>query len=641
LEDASGVAIAIPSSCAVFYPNSGARCRATNLSGEDYHEETGWTQIKKDDAMDSKLRWLAGVFVWTAMGCVVWAHAAVANDARPNVLVILADDQGWGDCSFNGNTNLSTPNLDAFARSGAAFDRFFVCPVCSPTRAEFLTGRYHPRGGVRGVSTGQERLDPNVKTIADTFKAAGYVTGAFGKWHNGSQWPYHPLARGFEEYYGFTSGHWGYYFDPPLEHNGQFVHGKGYIADDLTNHAMEFIEQHKDQRFFCYLPFNTPHSPFCVPDEYWNRLKDNPISMRGQLGNKEDVQVTRCALAMCENVDWNVGRVLAKLDELHLADNTIVVYFSDNGPADWRWNGGMKGKKGMTDEGGIREPFFIRYPGRIKPGTNVKQIAGAIDLLPTLASLTSVPLIGDKPLDGKDVSPMMLGTAGDWPDRMIFTHIGGNVSVRTQQYRLDNHGALYDMTTDPGQKTDIAKQQPEVAQKLRKAVADWRLEVLPKETDDTRPFTVGYREFPMTPLPARDGLPHGHVRRSARAPNSSYFVNWTSPEDSITWDIDVHTAGKYDVGIWYICPPDDAGSTIQVSFLDNKLTGDVAPAWNPPLIDNQDRVPRKAESYMYDFHELKLGRMELESGRGLLTLKALKIPGKEVMAVRMVTLTLK
>ncbi len=569
------------------------------------------------------------------------AQPAPPAGARPNILIILADDQGWGDVSSNGNTNLNTPHLDSLAKAGATFDRFFACPVCAPTRAEFLTGRYHARGGVRGVSTGQERLDPGVTTIADTFKAAGYSTGAFGKWHNGSQWPYHPNARGFEEYYGFTSGHWGYYFDPPLEHNGQFVRGKGYIADDLTNHAIDFIEKHKDRPFFCYLPFNTPHSPFCVPDEYWSRFKDKPIAMRGPQGEAENIAITRCALAMCENLDANVGRVLAKLDEARIADNTIVVYFSDNGPADFRWNGGMKGKKATTDEGGVREPFFIRWPGKIKAGMSIKPIAGAIDLLPTLASLAGVPLIGDKPLDGKDVSPLILGKDANWPDRMIFTQQNNKVSVRTQQYRLDDRGALFDMNVDGGQTMDIARKHPEIAERLSKAVADFHKEVQPKTKLDERPFPVGYVEFPMTPLPARDGSPHGKVRRSAGAPNSSYFVHWTSSEDSMTWDIDVHTAGKYDVTIYYTCPQADAGSTIELSFKESKVQGQVAPAWDPPLIDNEDRVPRRSESYMKDFRAMKLGEMRLESGRGLLALKALRVAGKEVMEVRLVTLTLK
>src|SRR3954447_11237867 len=205
--------------------------------------------------------------------------AAPAAD-RPNVVVILADDQGWGDLSVHGNANLHTPNTDSRARDGALFERFFVCPVCSPTRAEFLTARYHVRGGVHTTSTGGERLTLGVKTIADSFKAAGYATGAFGKWHNGSQYPYHPNARGFDEYYGFTSGHWGDYFSPPLEHNGQPVKGNGYLSDDLTDHAMAFLEKHRARPVFCYVPFNTPHSPMQVPDKYWDKFKAADIKMR-------------------------------------------------------------------------------------------------------------------------------------------------------------------------------------------------------------------------------------------------------------------------------------------------------------------------------------------------------------------------
>ena len=149
-----------------------------------------------------------------------------AEPRRPNVVIILADDQGWGDLGATGNTQLRTPAIDSLARDGATLDRFYVCSVCAPTRAEMLTGRYHPRGGVRGISNGQERLNTDEKTLADAFQAAGYATGAFGKWHNGSQWPYHPNARGFQEYYGFTSGHWGEYFNPPLEQSGGFTSGR-------------------------------------------------------------------------------------------------------------------------------------------------------------------------------------------------------------------------------------------------------------------------------------------------------------------------------------------------------------------------------------------------------------------------------
>jgi len=155
------------------------------------------------------------------VACISGTHGNAFE--RPNVVIFLADDAGWGDYSHCGNQQVHTPNIDSIAEKGVKLDRFFVCPVCSPTRAEFLTGRYHLRGGVRGVSTGQERLDLDERTIAEAYQTAGYATGAFGKWHNGSQWPYHPMARGFDEYFGHSSGHWGEYFDAPLEDNGRMI----------------------------------------------------------------------------------------------------------------------------------------------------------------------------------------------------------------------------------------------------------------------------------------------------------------------------------------------------------------------------------------------------------------------------------
>src|SRR5262249_45488960 len=226
--------------------------------------------------------------------CMAARPAAAADlTRRPNVVIVLADDQGWGDLSLNGNTNLRTPHVDSLAADGARFERFFVQPVCSPTRAEFLTGRWHPRCGVSGVSTGAERLDLDERTIADAFRAAGYATGCFGKWHNGSQYPYHPNGRGFAEYYGFTSGHWGEDFDPHLDHNGHSVRGRGYITDDLTERAIAFLTKNAEEGrpFFCYLAFNTPHSPMQVPDAYWERFEKATLKADG--GAREDRAHTR------------------------------------------------------------------------------------------------------------------------------------------------------------------------------------------------------------------------------------------------------------------------------------------------------------------------------------------------------------
>jgi arylsulfatase A-like enzyme len=584
---------------------------------------------------------LKSVCVGTLAAAVPFQAKAAKANKRPNVVIILADDQGWGDLSVHGNVNLKTPNIDSLARDGALFDRFFVCAVCAPTRAEFLTGRYHSRGGVRGVSTGQERLNVDEKTIGDTFKAAGYATAAYGKWHNGTQYPYHPNARGFDDYYGFCSGHWGNYFDPILEHNGKIVRGKGFIIDDLTDHALKFIDKNKNRPFFCYLPYNTPHSPFQVPDKFYARFSDGPIEMRNRDPKLEQLDKTRCVLAMCENIDWNVGRVLRQLDKLKLTENTIVIYFSDNGPNSWRWNDGMKGRKGSTDEGGNRVPCLVRWPGYIKPGTKIPQIAGAIDLLPTLADMTGISIVGTKPLDGVSVKPLLLGQAKKWPDRMIFSHQRGRVSVRTQRYRLDHTGKLFDITIDPGQYQDISKKKPKVASKLREAVARWKDEVLPKSQKDDRPFTVGYPEFPTSILPARDGISHGNIKRSAKAPNCSFFTNWISPSDKITWDIEVANSGNYQAVIYYTCAEENVGSTVELNFNGNRIQGKVTKANDPPLVGEEfDRCSRGSESYVKNFQPLKLGEFRLEKGRGLLTLKALNVPAGQVMDVRAVLLTL-
>lgn len=579
------------------------------------------------------------------------AVSSAAAAATPNVVVLLADDAGWGDYGHSGNRLVRTPAIDSLARDGVSLDRFYVCPVCSPTRAEFLTGRYYPRTGVRGVSTGHERLNLDERTVADAFHAAGYATGAFGKWHNGSQWPYHPLARGFDTFYGYTAGHWGEYFDPPLERDGRMERAKGYIVDACTDEALAFIERNRAKPFFCYVPFTTPHSPWAAPAKNWDRLKDAPLEQVATLPKQEDPGQTRCALAMIENQDANVARILERLAALNLASNTIVVYFSDNGPNSARWNGGMAGRKGTVDEGGVRSVCFLRWPGHVPAGRSVAELAGAIDLLPTLTALAGVARVGDKPLDGRDLSPLLLGASAGWPARAIFSAWNGKDSVRTQRYRLVSSGALFDMASDPGQTRNVAAEHADFAAQLAGALGAWRAEVFGGDEEsklekrgavDPRPLGVGFREFPVTMLPARDGAPRGCVRRSANAPNCSYFVNWTDASGEMVWEIDVQTSGAYDVAIDYTCPEADAGSRIELAFNGTALAGRVAPGWDPPLNTNQDTLPRTGgESQMKPFRPLALGTINLAKGRGPLVLRALEIPGRSVMDVRRVTLTLK
>jgi len=556
----------------------------------------------------------------------------------PNIVVILTDDQGWGDLSLSGNTNLSTPRVDSLAADGASFERFYVCPVCSPTRAEFLTGRYHPRSGVFSTSAGGERMDLDEMTIAETFRAAGYATAALGKWHNGMQYPYHPNGRGFDEFYGFCSGHWGNYFSPILEHNGRLVRGEGYVIDDFTDRAMAFIEEHRDRPFFVYLPYNTPHSPMQVPDRWWDEFKDKELAMHHREPKKENPLHVRAALAMCENIDYNVGRLLDKLDELELADDTIVVYFCDNGPNGWRFNGGMKGRKGSTDEGGVRSPLLVRWPGKIEAGRKIPEIAAAIDLLPTLADLAGIEVASKKPLDGRSLEPLLLGSDEPWPERTIFNCWRGRVSVRTQQYRLDHQGKLFDMIADPGQYTDVAGEHPGIAARLRAAADRFQKDVVVESDRDDRPFVVAHPDYPVTQLPARDAKAHGNIERSNRFPNCSFFRNWTSPDDKITWHVEVAAPGHYGVEIYYTCPAADVGSTVELSFGDSRLTGKIAEGHDPPLKGAENDRVKRMESYVKDFKPLKLGTIRLGKGTGELTLRALEIPGSQVMDFRLMML---
>jgi arylsulfatase A-like enzyme len=598
--------------------------------------------------MTMKTHWLA-ILVLACILVVTTCFAATPapnrdSAARPNVIVFLADDAGWGDYGIHGNGDVRTPNIDSIATRGVRFENFYVCPVCSPTRAEFLTGRYHLRGGVRGVSEGDERLDVDERTIADAFHQAGYATGAFGKWHNGSQWPYHPMARGFDHFYGFTSGHWGEYIDPPLEDDGRRTRGEGYIDDCCVDRAIEFIEQHRDRPFFCYIPFVTPHSPWSAPQAKWEKYRQLVPSQHATEAALEIQAETRCVYAMIENQDDLVGRVLDRLKSLEIDENTIVIYFSDNGPNTWRWNGQMKGKKGGLDEGSLRAPLLVHWPDRIEGGRRLDSIAGAIDLLPTILALAGVPHVTDRPIDGINLSPLLLGESVEIAPRSLVTHYQGRYSLRNASHRLDPQGRLFDIASDRSQAIDCNADQPLLAMQMLDTVGRWRQTFereLEADGSAARPFPIGFPQFPWTPLPARDGIPHGAIARSSSAPNCSYFVNWTNTDDAITWDVDVHQAGRYEVVLEYVCPLEDEGSEIELRLGDRMIAGRVSPGWYPDVYRNQDTLPRPpAESTMKPFRELNLGMIELTRGPGTLTLKATHIPGRSVMELLAIHLTL-
>ncbi len=344
---------------------------------------------------------------------------------------------------------------------------------------------------------------------------------------------------------------------------------------------------------------------------------------------------------MCENIDWNVGRLLARIDELGISEETIVVYFSDNGPNSWRWNGGMKGRKrGPARTKGASDPRCSSVGAAIcSPGRTITEIAAAMDLLPTLADLAGVDPKTQKPLDGISLKPLLSGESPNWPDRLIVNHWGRRTSVRSRQFRLDDQDRLFDMRQDPGQSSDVSARFPDVAQRLIREKVEWESSALSELPEhDARPFPIGHPGFTFTQLPARDGVAHGNIKRSNQFPNCSFFTNWISTEDSVTWDVEVLREGDFEVELDYTCPDRDVGATIELGMGNAKLVGKITDAHAPPLegMEN-DRVPR-GESYVKDFRPLRLGTLHLPKGTGTLSLRAVEIPGTQAMDFRLIML---
>ncbi|MFN5358494.1 MAG: arylsulfatase [Bacteroidota bacterium] len=558
---------------------------------------------------------------------------------QPNVLIIIADDQGWGDLGFTGNKTAHTPNLDKLAKSGTILDRFYVSPVCSPTRAEILTGRYHVRTGVSGTSTGRVRLDLDETTIAEAFKHNGYQTALFGKWHNGGQAPYHPNCRGIDEFYGFCSGHWGNYFNPILEHNGEVLKGKGFMTDDLTDHAIEYLNKEQDRPFFMIMALNTPHSPMQVPDAFWNRYNNKPIQQKGSVPEKEDIQHTRAALALNENIDENIGRVIATLEKNNQLNNTIIIYFSDNGPNGNRYNGGMKGIKGSTDEGGVRVPFIISWKNNIKNGRTLPQITANIDLFPTLIELAGLHWKNPKPFDGISLKNILMDKNPSMPNRIIPSFWANETSVRSQKFRLSNKDELYDMVNDPNQTKNVATEFPSEYRELKSWKDKWLQDVrteLPAQ--DLRPLMVGNKKMPLTNLPAAEGEPKGNIIRSSKHPNDSYFLGWKSSADKITWNVEVEDDGVFEVSVFYACSEKNIGTELEMKFNDASISKTISTPNNVPVMGMENDKVERDESYVKDFKPMKLGNVELKKGKGLLELSSKNLLAADDLECNMISL---
>lgn len=581
------------------------------------------------------------LFLFIAISACQSSLSGSLQQERPNVLLIMTDDQGWGDIYSHGNPKLDTPVMDRLAGEGARFNRFFVSPVCAPTRASLLTGRYHGRTGVFGVTRGYETMRAEEVTIAEVFKEAGYATGSFGKWHNGAHYPHDPNGQGFEEYLGFNAGHWNNYFDTHLLHNGKRVATNGYITDVLTKAAAGFIKDNSHRPFLCYVPYNAPHSPWQVPERYFQKYKQRGFDDK-----------TAAAYGMVENLDDNIGQLLETLEAQGLKENTIVVFLTDNGANSDRYDGHMRGRKGSVHEGGVRVPLFIRWPGQIKPGRVVSQIAAHIDLLPTLMELAGVAKHPDmKPLDGQSLAPLLQEKTAAWPNRKLFTHRFRSVdptpvpgAVRTQRWRAVNTQegwALYDMQTDPGEQANIAQQHPEVLKRLSRSYKQWFADVTAVPLD-TIPVPIGYKEQPEVTLPGHEAFLYpavnegiSYVGRSGWA--NDWVTNWTSSTAYPYWKVNLVRAGRYKVSLLYTCPREEVGSTVQVEIGDQHIAGTVEKAHDPKPVPSPDRVARK-EVYEKEWAQLTLGTVRLPKGPADLSVKASRIAGQQVMDLKAVRL---
>ncbi|MEM9588097.1 MAG: sulfatase-like hydrolase/transferase, partial [Planctomycetota bacterium] len=411
------------------------------------------------------------------------------------------------------------------------------------------------------------------------------------------------------------------------------------------NHALDFIDQHNDEPFFIYLPVNTPHSPMQVPQRYWDRFEDKAITPDPEIQNakRENVQHTRAALAMCENIDDNVGRLLDHLDHHNLETNTIVVYFSDNGPNGSRFNGGLRGRKGSVYEGGLRSPCLIRYPARIAAGHQVDQVGAAIDLLPTLADLAGIESKADrksKPLDGTSLATALTKSSPSTADRLIFSAWKQKYSVRSQRFRYHLDGSLYEIDSDAGEQNDVSSKHPQVTARMKAALDAWISETHPSpaKAQADRPFPVGHPGSLWTQLPARDATASGTLQRSNRFPNCTFFGNWIDTDSTIRWNVNVLTAGTYQVQLFYACKQTDVGSTIELSLGDAVLSSRIDRANESPFLGGlHDRVPRQ-EGEVRDWRPMIMGQIDLPAGSAELTLRATEIAGNEVGEMRLLML---
>ncbi len=448
-------------------------------------------------------------------------YAQTLAGSRPNIILVMTDDQGMGDLTCMGNTVLRTPNLDRFHSVSTRFTDFHVSPTCAPTRSAIFSGRHEFRNGVTHTIKERERMALSTTTFVELLRRSGYATGIFGKWHLGDEDAYQPYNRGFSETFIHGAGGIGQaypgscadfppnrnktsrYFDNVILHNDTIVQTKGFCTDVFFKAALGFIKANKDSAtpFFTYITTNAPHGPMIAPDRYKKRFAD-----MGWDGNVQG------RYGMIENIDDNFGTLMNKLDEWEMWDDTLVIFMTDNGQAarSGKKNGkmepiftaGFKTGKGSPYEGGTHVPAFWRWKGKLGEGVDVPALTAHIDMYKTFCDLAGVTIPADgHPIDGRSLLPLLDNADADWEDRELFVHQGRwekgadpnesrfkNCAVRTTRWRFVNNKELYDISADPYEKVDVADQHPEVIARLRKSYDRWWDATVPMMVNEDAPY---------------------------------------------------------------------------------------------------------------------------------------------------------
>ena len=495
---------------------------------------------------------------------------------RPNVILIMTDDQGYGDFGCTGNPILRTPNIDAMASRSGAMKNFYVHPVCAPTRACLMTGRYNYRTRVVDTWVGRAMMEPEEVTVAEMLRDAGYATGIFGKWHLGDCYPMRPMDQGFEQSLVHRGGGIGQPADPPggegkytdpiLFENGKQVQCHGYCTDVYFDRALDWIEQCQDEKrsFFVYLPTNAPHAPFHdVPQEqldYYKQQDLSNVNFPQHVGHplpetcNEDVRAR--IYAMIANIDDNVGRLFKKLDTLKLTRDTIVIFLVDNGPDGRRYVAGMAGAKGGVHEGGIRSPFFVQWPDVVPAGQTSDRIAAHIDVAPTLLEACRVPQPAGVKFDGRSLLPLLKGENIPWPDRTLFiqSHRGDvpvryhHFAARCQRWKLLHASGfgkesfvgranfeLYDMENDPLEEHNLATKRRDIVREMLRDYEAWFADVGHTRQDNYAPprIHIGTTHENPVVLTRQDWR---HAKGRIWAPDSKGY-----------WELHAAQAGDYRV----------------------------------------------------------------------------------------------